>query len=166
MPAILNPKTLLKKYWKDIALILAVFIGITAWQERNLLADNQPADNFELPILQSSESSPLFTPGKQTLVYFFAPWCSICKLSIGNLSAVSGEVDAVAVALDYTSASEVSEFIGEQEVQVPVLMGNQRVSNAYKISAFPTYYLIDTDGTIAEKSMGYSSSLGLRWRTL
>ena len=166
MPTFLNPKTLFKKYWKDIALILIVITGITAWQERNLLADNQPAENFELPILESSDSSLMFTPGKQTLVYFFAPWCSICKLSIGNLAAISDDVNAVAVALDYTSTSEVSEFIGEQEVQVPVLMGNRLVSSAYKISAFPTYYLIDTDGKIAEKSMGYSSSLGLRWRTL
>ncbi len=166
MLILLNLKKRILKYWKDIALILTLFLGVTAWQERNLLANAQPAANFDLQVLDTDSSSAIFTPGKQTLVYFFAPWCSICKLSIGNLSAVADEVETVAIALDYQSLSEVSEFISDQEVKVPVLLGNQLVSNAYKISAFPTYYLIDTNGRIAEKSMGYSSSLGLRWRTL
>ena len=165
MPALLNFKKLLRKYCKDVTIVTVVFFGITAWQERNLLANDQPATNFSLPIHESTDTSLLFSPGRQTLVYFFAPWCSICKLSIGNLSAVNNDVNTVAVALDYQSANEITEFVGNQDVQVPVLLGNKLVGQSYKISAFPTYYLIDANGNIAEKSMGYSSSLGLRLRT-
>lgn len=165
MPALFNFKKLLYKYWKDAFIVAVVFLGMTAWQERNLLANDRPAVNFDLPILESTNTQPLFTPGKQTLVYFFAPWCSICKLSISNLSAVADDVNTVAVALDYQSINEITDFVGDQEVEVPVLLGNKLVGQSYKISAFPTYYLIDTKGNIAEKSMGYSSSLGLRWRT-
>lgn len=157
-------KTLVRKYWKDLAVVVVVITAVTLWQERNLLANKAQATNF---VLSSMDNQPqqLYSDEKPTLVYFFAPWCSICKLSINNLDDVTADVNTVAVALDYQSIADVEAFIGEQELETPVLLGNQQVRDAFHVSAYPTYYLLDKNGQVEHKSSGYSTSLGLLWRT-
>lgn len=89
----------------------------------------------------------------------------MCKLSIGNLAFVTEDIQVAAIALDYRSIEEVADFIDGKELSVPVLLGTSALSKAYKISAFPTYYVIDSKGNVSQRSVGYSSALGLLWRS-
>ena len=98
-------------------------------------------------------------------MYFFAPWCNICKLSIGNLSGLSDDLNTVAVALDYGSTEEVKTFVGDRDLQVKVLLGNSQVADAYQVNIYPSYYVIDAQGKVLGRSVGYSSLAGLLWRT-
>ncbi len=161
--------------WKFIGQLLlagALFLALSAWQERNLLdhSDDTLAPAFSLPQLQAP-NAPIalsdFANGKPTLVYFFAPWCSICRVSMPNLDSAyqSGTFNAVAIALDYKSSAQVREFSKDLGLTMPVLLGNTEVQNAYQISAFPTYYVISPEGKITARAMGYSSFLGIKART-
>jgi len=160
----LSPRLLLHRYWKDISVSIIIIVAVTTWMQRNMLEANSAAKNFELTTL-TGESTKLLQPAQKTLIYFFAPWCSVCKFSMSNLDSISGDIRTVAVALDYRQHSEVSDFINDIEVKVPVLLGNAEIAADYKVSAYPSYYVIDDNGKILDRSMGYSSLAGLLWRT-
>jgi thiol-disulfide isomerase/thioredoxin len=150
----------------DVVLILAVFGAIHAWQTRNLPID-QAAPGTVLALLDNSGIESAIQPGESGVVYFFAPWCFYCKTSIDNLDDLvdSGAVAwGTAVALDYESAAEVSEFVEETGISLPVLMGDGRTAADWSIRGYPTYYVIDAEGRIHSRSVGYSTKLGMRWR--
>ena len=68
------------------------------------------------------------------------------------------------MALDYADAAEVREFIERAGVRLPVLMGDSKTAVDWSVRAFPTYYVIDADGRIDSRSVGYSTYLGMRLR--
>ncbi len=152
------------QHWKDIAIAIVIFSGLTWWMQKDMLQAQAQVVDYNLPSLLG-DSRTILDENKTTLIYFFAPWCSVCKLSMGNLSSVSSDINTVAVALEYTNRYEVKSFIDGLGVSVPVLLGNSDIANAYKVSAFPSYYVIDNKGKVLEKSVGYSSIAGLLWRT-
>lgn len=153
----------LRRWAKELVFFVAVFILITLWQQRNLLDNDIQAPNASFVTL-SGNTSPLYQPGKETLVYFFAPWCTFCDLSIANVEAVKNNREITLVALDYQSVAEVSEFIERQGLDLPVLLGDSELAVQYGVTMFPTYYLISEQGDIEGKSVGYSTELGLRAR--
>jgi thiol-disulfide isomerase/thioredoxin len=150
----------------DVVLIAGVFFAVHAWQTRDLPID-EPAPETVLALLDGSGISRAISDGDAGIVYFFAPWCFYCRTSIDNLDDLVKE-GAVAwgsvVALDYADAAEVQEFIDEAGVSLPVLMGNPATAADWSVRAFPTYYVIDSDGRISSRSVGYSTKLGMRYR--
>lgn len=149
----------------DVAVIVAVMIAIHAWQTRNLPDEVVP--DTVLALLDGDAMATAVVPGKVGVVYFFAPWCFYCKHSIGNLDSLVAEGRVGwgrAIALDYQSADEVRDFIAENGVRLPVLLGDGQTAADWSIRAFPTYYVIDREGRISSRSVGYSSALGIRVR--
>lgn len=152
----------------DAGAILLVFAAIHAWQTRDLPID-RPAPFTELRLLEEGRRQAAVSPGEVGVVYFFAPWCFYCRHSIDNLDRLveNGRVGwATAVALSYGDESEVSRFVAETGLTLPVLMGTSGTATDWSVSAFPTYYVIDAEGRIASRSVGYSSWLGMWLRTL
>jgi thiol-disulfide isomerase/thioredoxin len=151
----------------DVILIAAVFFAVHGWQTRDLPID-EPAPETVLALLDGSGIRSAVTAGEAGIVYFFAPWCFYCRTSIGNLDGLvaDGKVSwATAIALDYADAGEVREFIVRTRISLPVLMGNQQTAADWSIRAFPTYYVIDADGRISSRSVGYSTKLGMLFRS-
>jgi len=146
----------------DVAVLVIVFLAIHAWQTRNL-PDEQLAPVTELNLLDGGTQNA-FHSGAPGIVYFFAPWCRVCRLSIGNLDHLveSGRVQwATVVALDYADADEVRSFIERSGVALPVLLGTAQTAADWSVRAFPTYYVIDSSGRIQSRSVGYSTWLGM-----
>jgi len=124
--------------------------------------------SMQLPTL-SGDSLTLAAKNKTTVFYFFAPWCEICHLSIGNLQSVyekNDNIDVVAIALDFTSEEEVQRFISRHKLTFPIALGNDQVKEQFKIPGYPSYYVVDADNMITNKSMGYSTEVGLYLRSL
>ena len=153
---------------RDVSIFAVLVYVIIQWQERNLLDDDGSVvvENQTLVSLHGSTTTlfPLSPENeKNTLIYFFAPWCNVCAYSIGNLSGLNEEnVNVVRIALDYTSATEVQKFITENNVAGEILLGNDDLKSKFNIPGYPTYYMIDQNQTIVASSMGYSSTLGLK----
>ena len=76
-----------------------------------------------------------------------------------------GELNAVAIALDYKNIDEITQFTDSLNLTMPVLLGTRYTGQDYKVSAYPTYYVINEQLAITAHSMGYSTELGLRIRT-
>lgn len=106
---------------------------------------------------------------KKTVVYFFAPWCQICHVSISNLQSLyekNEDINVIAVALDYIDKKEVTEFSNQHQLTFPIALGSEQVKALFKVKGYPSYYVLDEENTIIAKSMGYSSEIGLLLRTL
>lgn len=146
--------------------MIGVFVGVGAWQTRDHLGSSDPAPAFALPSLRDDIPTALPVKGKRTLVYFFAPWCGVCKLSAANLATVRAwtsaeDSDVLAVALDYETRADVQTFVDEHAVGVPVLLGTDAVRDAFRVTAYPTYYVLDAEGRVEHVSVGYSSLVGM-----
>ncbi|MDT8321601.1 MAG: TlpA disulfide reductase family protein [Xanthomonadales bacterium] len=160
-------RRLRSNYWRalliDAALILTVFAAVHAWQTRELPLD-EAAPETVLPLLDDAAFRSAIRAGEGGIVYFFAPWCGICRVSISNLDKLvaDGRVAwATVIALDYEDPAEVRDFIAKTGVALPVLMGTSRTAGDWSIGAFPTYYVIDAEGQIRSRSVGYSTTIGM-----
>lgn len=133
----------------------------TITQTSNLSFENVPT--------LMDESVSLSSQGKNTIIYFFAPWCQVCHVSIGNLQTLyekNDQLDVIAVAMDYTSVEEVIAFTQQHQLTFPIALGNEKIKQAFSISGYPSYYVINKENSIIGKSLGYSSALGLYLRSL
>lgn len=153
--------------------MLAVFVAIMSWQQKGLLATDGSVtiEPLQLPLIRGTYEQLAWDEAKPTLLYFFAPWCGVCHLSIGNLHDLKehyedDELRIAIVALSYSHIDEVEAFLAQHEMEIPVLLGSEQTTQAFKINAFPTYYILNKEGQIVSRDMGYSSELGLRARLL
>ena len=160
-----------KRWLLNGAIILAVFLAVTAWQGKDLVSNQVPAPLFRLPTLSGDTVALEDFQGRRVLLYFFAPWCKVCDFSIGNLNWVRklrGEDSAalLAVALSYDDLHSVKSFLERNPLDVPVLLGTPELFKSYSIRAFPTVYTVNKSGKIDGSTVGYATTLGLWWRTL
>ena len=163
-------KKLRSRYWLalgfDLLMVLMVMGVIHAWQTRDLPLGEVTPETV-LPLLASGMISGAVESGASGVVYFFAPWCGICKHSIGNLDqqVEDGSIAwAKAIALDFSNEDEVTQFVADTGITLPVLLGTSHTAEDWGIQGFPTYFVIDAEGNIHSRSVGYSTSLGLKMR--
>jgi thiol-disulfide isomerase/thioredoxin len=160
---------LYKKPVIKMLLTVTFYLGIflLAWQYR----DSKLIDSKQAPIhnLISTQQSLVTIPDgeKTTLVYFFAPWCKVCHLSMTNFNDIAMDEDYsdirfIAIAQDWASTADVNNFIQDKSITTQVVYGTEDSKNSYKINGYPTYYLIDKNGQVLAGSYGYSSLLGMK----
>ncbi len=160
--------------FRSIAIQASVFIGVFllfSWfKTLGMLEPETPVgEDVEVLNTLSGDRIKLSANGKTKILYFFAPWCQICHLSIGNLQSIyekNEQIDVVAIALDYLDKDEIEDFIRNHQLTIPIVLGNEQIKQQFKIDAYPSYYVISEDNTITWRSVGYSSELGLYLRTL
>jgi thiol-disulfide isomerase/thioredoxin len=151
--------------WWQWPLLLIALAGVYLWQTRDLLDTGNQVSTTALPLLAGGSAPIVEGQGKPTLVYFFAPWCQICSLSIGNLDDLDAEqINIKKVAMDYASLENVWEFVKEHDVQGEILLGHEGLKQQFRVYGYPTYYILDKDGKVLARDMGYSSGLGLKLR--
>ena len=164
----------LRRLGIQVLLFVVVFQGMSFLRETSMLSTDvelsasQNLSFTEVPTLMG-ETVSLNAQGKTTIIYFFAPWCQICHMGIGNLQSLyekNEDIDVVAVVLDYVDNDEVMEFTKQHTLTFPIALGSEEIKHAFSISGFPSYYVINKDNAIVGKSMGYSSELGLYLRSL
>ena len=160
-----------KRWLLNGAIIIAVFLAVSAWQGKDLVSNQVPAPLFKLQTLSGDLVALEDFKGKRVLLYFFAPWCKICDLSIGNLNWVrklrsEDSTELLAVALSYDDMQSVKSFQERNTLDVPVLLGTHDLLSSYRIRAFPTVYTVNKSGEVDGSSVGYATTLGLWWRTL
>lgn len=155
----------------NVLLFSVVFVGVSAFQARNMLsASGASAPVLSGPLLAGGSYDIASAAGKPVLVYFFAPWCRICAASSGNLTRLrrwrdEDSLEIVAVALDWEDPGQVREYIERHPLDLPVVLGAPTTARDWRIAAFPTYYVLDSQHRVRRRDLGYSTQFGLWWRT-
>lgn len=155
----------------EIFLLVAVFFAVSAWQARNMLdTDRQAAPPLRAQSLDGEWFDLSQAPEQPTLIYFFAPWCHICAASSDNIRRLrrmrdEEKLSIVMVGLDWKNIDEVRAYAEKHELNVPVLIGDDKITADWQVFGFPTYYVLDSKHRVVSRDFGYSSQLGLWWRS-
>lgn len=157
-----------RRWASQVLIVVALYATVSAWRSRDALPTNGQAQapDFELQTLEGRPVRLRDLRGKAVLLHFWAPWCGVCKLEVPMLKALHEglERDQVLLAIASSDPDDVRRFAAERELPYPVLLASDGVSADYRVTAFPTNYVIDPEGYVVSHTVGLSTRVGLRTR--
>lgn len=117
------------------------------------------APDFELETLDGETAKLSDFRGEKVLLNFWATWCPPCRAEMPDMQKFHEEtnVNILAVNLIETESSpqNVPEFKDELGLTFPILLDKgSELTTEYKIMAYPTSFMIDTNGRIQYKAFG------------
>ena len=106
--------------------------------------------------------------GKVVFLDFWASWCPPCRASIPAVKELhkvkSNNTDFVVLGINAgENQKTVTDFTNKMGMDYPVLYGTNSVSKSYKVSGIPAFFLIDKNGNIAKKYVGYANGMEKDW---
>ncbi len=121
-----------------------------------------PAPDFTLPVLTGKAVRLSdFRGGKAVFINFWATWCAPCRLEMPTMEKAYQKykgkgLEILAVSVDAGSKSGVKNFMDELGLTFPALLDpKMEVLGLYRFSAIPASILIDAQGIIRFRELGY-----------
>ena len=124
------------------------------------------APEFTLKDLNDNTVSLASLRGKVVILDFWATWCGPCRKSMPLLDKFYTDTKPENVVVYGVNVWErggktdkVKPFITERGFHFPVLFGTNDLANAYGVQGIPTLVMIDPQGKIAYRHVGYNPTL-------
>ncbi|MGO8762336.1 MAG: peroxiredoxin family protein [Desulfobaccales bacterium] len=142
-----------------IARMLLVAVCVLALASPGWGGD-KPAPDFTLKdVLTGKDYSLSQFKGKVVVLNFFTFFCGPCRDEMPDLSKIYDELkgkglQTFGIALS-SDPTQIRFLVKQLGLQYPVLIGNDKVSDAYgSIAVVPTTVIIDKQGNIAQRIEG------------
>ncbi len=127
---------------------------------RAILLAGYPAPEFDFVDLQGVGRRLVDYRGKVVLLDFWGTWCGPCVASVPGLVAVyekyrSKGFEIIGIASDDTR-EKLLAFTAEKRMNWPqtIESGNGPIATLYRITGWPSYFLIGADGRIVVAAPG------------
>jgi peroxiredoxin len=126
------------------------------------------APNFTLDSLSAEnvKLSQVLKENKAILINFWGIWCPYCVKEMPELVKFYNQyhkqqVEILAVNVG-DNPQEVPKFTEKNQITFPVLIDkNDKISNLYQVSGFPTTFIIDAKGKIRDIIVGSTTEATL-----
>ncbi|MFD0958903.1 TlpA family protein disulfide reductase [Paenibacillus chungangensis] len=98
--------------------------------------------------------------GQKIILNFWATWCPPCRAEMPHMEKVYNEhEDAVVLGVNLThtekNSGDIDAFVQDFGLTFPIVFDSEGdVSDIYRVTAYPTTYMIDQNGIIHEIYMG------------
>lgn len=124
-------------------------------------SSSSPAPDFALPDLEGKTVRLSDFKGKVIILDFWATWCPPCVHEIPHFIELYEQYkesgfQMIGIAIQSGSESNIRQFVEKHGINYLILMGNREITREYgNINAIPTTFLIDRQGRIVQKYIGY-----------
>lgn len=120
-------------------------------------SDRAPA--WRLPDLQGRERSLSDFKGKVVILDFWATWCAPCRTEIPDFIALQKKyadrgLVIIGLSLDQQGPEVVKKFVEQLGVNYSILIADEDVTEAYRVTAIPTTFVIDREGRLRHQKTG------------
>lgn len=139
----------------SITLVFALFTGFSSND------GPRKAPDFKLKNIEGKTVELSKLKGKTVVLNFWATWCGPCRAEIPGFIQVydkykSRGLEIVGISLDEGGWGDVKPFVKKYAIPYPVVLGNNTVAEQYgNIEAIPTTFIIDKDGLVVDRHIGY-----------
>jgi cytochrome c biogenesis protein CcmG, thiol:disulfide interchange protein DsbE len=128
------------------------------------------APDFTLKSFDGQEITLSQLKGKVVLLDFWATWCGPCKESIPHLIQLYKNYrergfELVGMNVDKGDGQVVRRFILSMDIPYPVVTAPEEVVRSYRVTGIPAAFLIDKDGKIRERMVGFSGAIAQQLNT-
>ena len=152
----------------DIAVVLAIVVGIQAWRTRDVPKE-MPVPDFSFVGANGEWSSfsswRADQPASAAALYFWAEWCPICGAIEGSIDAIAEDWPVLSIAMQSGPPAAVTRVMNERDLQWQTAVdADGRLAQSFGIRGVPTVLIIDRDDRIRFAEIGISSGPGLRLR--
>ena len=151
---------------------LLVFVAIRLGPQLGALTGIGPslgnAPAYTLVTLDGDTIRSADLSGKVVVVNFWATWCAPCRLEMPSLQALhertdSSEVVVLGLSTDVGGGSSIRDFLTERDITYPVGRATPEHRRAFGgIGGIPTTFVIDPEGVIRHKVVGYFAPPAMR----
>jgi len=122
------------------------------------------APDFSLKSIDGQEITLSQLKGKVVLLDFWATWCGPCKESIPHLVQLyknyrGSGFELVGMNVDKGDREAVRRFVRSMDIPYPVVTAPEDVVSNYRVSGIPVTFLIDKEGRIRERVVGFSGTI-------
>ncbi|WP_239615599.1 redoxin domain-containing protein [Cohnella mopanensis] len=142
--------------------------GVGSTEERTAggaeigIRKDQQAPDFQLTDLEGNRVKLSDYRGQTVLMNFWATWCRVCQAEMPHVERLYQKYKddgVVVLSVNATSqesnAQHVRQYTDKQSLSFPVVLDEKgAVLKQYKVSAYPTTYVISPSGVIEERYLG------------
>jgi cytochrome c biogenesis protein CcmG, thiol:disulfide interchange protein DsbE len=158
----------------DVTLLAVVLVLL--WQRAapqaaaalGLGSTGAPAPLFTVTTLDGEEVTLESLRGNVVLVNFWASWCPPCRIEMPGFERVyrqrrdDGFV-IVGIATDRYAEDAIRAFVAEHDITYPIALATPQVVRDYGgVTRLPESYLLDRDGRVQHRVIGYFAEPALR----
>lgn len=152
-----NKRRVAIKIIRDLLVLLFVVYIIASYQQRNM------NHGKALP-LQGLSTTGQIIDNQQLdsayLVYFWATWCGICKMTSPAISEIATQYPVIGVAVSSGNNTQINQFMTTNNYQFPSLQVDA-IAKQWHAEYLPAIYIVDKKGQIRFVTTGISSKWGL-----
>jgi thiol-disulfide isomerase/thioredoxin len=153
--------------WLFAVYLICLITLLSGCSDDGSREDLTPAPGFTLKDLSGREVSLSHFRGKVVFLDFWASWCAPCLVSIPHLNALYEQYqkegfEVLGINLDQGNTKALVSFTEAMGITYPILVGTPEVVRDYGVNPIPTGFLIDREGNLRLKIVGFSKEIHKR----
>ena len=153
-------------FWVGIGVLLvfgvARVVTMQAGAQQDVIGNKAPS--FELQSVTGDTVKLADMEGKVVLLDFWAVWCGPCRTSMPFFQELQDKygkdgLEVVGMHVDdrMPAPDEVAEYLAKLGVTYTNLVSTVDTDNEFMIFAMPTTYVLDREGIIVKRHIGFNS---------